>query len=96
MVIKTELTVNGYKATISPKLLLHKGDSVFLEITLMNTIINTIEGVEVDEVLPMQFLKDVKLLLQNPNGVLKVERTEIEGNKAVFKLLPGHTQEVGT
>ena len=73
MVIKTELTVNGYKATVSPKLLLHKGDSVFLEITLMNTIINTIEGVEVDEVMPMQFLRDVKLLLQNPNGVLNVK-----------------------
>lgn len=96
MVIKTELTVNGYKATVSPKLLLHKGDSVFLEITLMNTIINTIEGVEVDEVMPMQFLRDVKLLLQNPNGILKVESTEIEGNKAIFKLLPEHTQEVGT
>ena len=96
MVIKTELTVNGYKATISPKLLLHKGDSVFLEITLMNTIINTIEGVEVDEIMPMQFLRDVKLLLQNPNGVLKVESTEIEGNKSIFKLLPEHTQEVGT
>lgn len=54
MVIKTELTVNGYKVTISPKLLLHKGDSVFLEITLMNTIINTVEGVEVDEIMLMQ------------------------------------------
>lgn len=71
MVIKTELTVNGYKATVSPKLLLHKGDSVFLEFTLMNTIINTIEDVEVDKVLPMQFLKDVKLLLQTPNGAMK-------------------------
>ena len=96
MVIRTELTVNGYKTSISPKLQLFKGDSVFLEITLMNTIINTVEGVEVDEIMPMQFLRDVKLLLQNPNGVLKVESTEIEGNKAIFKLLPEHTQESGT
>ena len=96
MVIKTELTVNGYKTTISPKLQLFKGDSVFLEFTLMNTIINTIEDVEVDEVLPMQFLKDVKLLLQTPNGAMKVESTEIDGNKATFKLLPEHTQESGT
>ena len=28
MVIKTELTVNGYKTTISPKLQLFKGDSI--------------------------------------------------------------------
>ena len=96
MVIKTELTVNGYKTTISPKLQLFKGDSVFLEFTLMNTIINTIEDVEVGEVLPMQFLKDVKLLLQTPNGAMKVESTEIDGNKATFKLLPEHTQESGT
>ena len=58
--------------------------------------INTIEDVEVDEVLPMQFLKDVKLLLQTPNGAMKVESTEIDGNKATFKLLPEHTQESGT
>ena len=42
MVIRTELTVNGYKATLEPKLRLYQGDIVFVEFTLINSIISAI------------------------------------------------------
>ena len=52
MIIKTTLTINGYKSKLSPKLQLYKGDSVFVEFTLLNSIISSINGVEAEETLP--------------------------------------------
>ena len=51
MIIKTTLTINGYKSKLSPKLQLYKGDSVFVEFTLLNSIISSInpEDVEISD-----------------------------------------------
>ena len=48
MVIKTTLTVSGYKAKLSPKLQLFQGDIVFVEFTLINSVISSINGVDVE------------------------------------------------
>ena len=53
MIIKTTLTVNGYKATLKPKLQLYQEDIVFIEFTLINSVISSINGVEVEESLPL-------------------------------------------
>ena len=43
MIIQTTLTSNNarYKSTLEPALKLYKGDIVFVEITLINTIISS-------------------------------------------------------
>ena len=68
MIIKTTLTVNGYKAKLEPKLRLWQGDIVFVEFTLINSIISSINGVDTEEFLPLSALTDVKLRLITPNG----------------------------
>ena len=50
MIIKTTLTVNGYKATLKPKLQLYQGDIVFVEFTLVNSVISSINGVDVEDI----------------------------------------------
>ena len=45
MIIKTTLTVNGYKATLKPKLQLYQEDIVFIEFTLINSVINSMNCV---------------------------------------------------
>ena len=47
MVIKTTLTTTGYKSKLEPKLQLYKGDIVFIEFTLINSVISSINGVDV-------------------------------------------------
>ena len=49
MVIKTTLTTTGYKSKLEPKLQLYKGDIVFIEFTLINSVISSINGVDVEE-----------------------------------------------
>ena len=93
MIIKTTLTVNGYKATLKPKLQLYQGDIVFVEFTLINSIISSINGVEVEESLPLSALTDVKLKLITPEGSETLESIEIIDNKARFKMTA--SKEVG-
>ena len=45
MIIKTTLTVNGYKATLKPKLQLYQEDIVFIEFALINSVINSVNCV---------------------------------------------------
>ena len=93
MIIKTTLTVNGYKATLKPKLQLYQGDIVFVEFTLINSVISSINGVEVEESLPLSALTDVKLKLITPEGSETLESIEIIDNKARFKMTA--SDEVG-
>ena len=95
MIIKTTLTINGYKSKLSPKLQLYKGDSVFVEFTLLNSIISSINGVEAEETLPIDQLETVKLRLVTPNGTPTLESTKIVDNRVQFKILPEHTTETG-
>ena len=95
MIIKTTLTINGYKSKLSPKLQLYKGDSVFVEFTLLNSIISSINGVEAEETLPIDQLETVKLKLVTPNGTPTLESTKIVDNRVQFKILPEHTTETG-
>ena len=95
MIVNTTVTVNGYRATVKTKLQFYKGDSVYLVITILDTIINSIEGTEVQEVLPMSALTKVKLILKTPNGSIPIDTASIVSNKAKFKILPEYTQEVG-
>ena len=93
MIIKTTLTVNGYKATLNPKLKLYQGDIVFIEFTLINSIISAINGVEVEESLPLSELTDVKLKLITPKGSETIESIEVVENRARFKMTA--SEEVG-
>ena len=86
MIIKTTLTVNGYKATLKPKLQLYQGDIVFVEFTLINSIISSINGVDVEESLPLDALTEVKLKLITPEGEETIESVDITNNKAKFKI----------
>lgn len=95
MIINTTVTVNGYRATIKPKLQFYRGDSVYLVITILDTIINSIEGVDVQEVLPMSALKEVKLILKTPSGSIPINSVEQVDNRVKFKILSDYTQEVG-
>lgn len=93
MIIKTTLTVNGYKAILNPKLKLYQGDIVFIEFTLINSIISSINGVEVEESLPLSALTDVKLKLITPEGSETIESIEVVENRARFKMTA--SEEVG-
>ena len=93
MIIRTTLTVNGYKATLEPKLRLYQGDIVFVEFTLINSIISAINGVEVEESLPLSELTDVKLKLITPKGSETIESIEVVENRARFKMTA--SEEVG-
>ena len=93
MIIKTTLTVNGYKAILNPKLKLYQGDIVFVEFTLINSIISAINGVEVEESLPLSELTDVKLKLITPKGSETIESIEVVENRARFKMTA--SEEVG-
>ncbi|MBP3930423.1 MAG: hypothetical protein J6D47_12780 [Peptostreptococcaceae bacterium] len=86
MVIKTTLTVSGYKAKLSPKLQLFQGDIVFVEFTLINSVISSINGVDVEECLPLSALTDVKLKLITPEGEETLESVKIVENRARFKI----------
>ena len=93
MIIITTLNVNGYKATLEPKLRLYQGDIVFVEFTLINSIISAINGVEVEESLPLSELTDVKLKLITPKGSETIESIEVVENRARFKMTA--SEEVG-
>ena len=87
MVIKTTLTAKGnYNATLKPALKLFKGDIVYVEITLFYSLISSINGVEVEDNIPMNELKDVKLKLLTPNGTETFDSIEIVDNRARFKI----------
>ena len=95
MIIQTTLTSNNarYKSTLEPALKLYKGDIVFVEITLINTIISSINGQEVEDSIPMSQLSDVKMKLKTPAGTETIDSIDIVDNKAKFKLHV--TEEVG-
>lgn len=93
MVIKTTLTTTGYKSKLEPKLHLYKGDTVFIEFTLINSIISSINGVDVEETLPLSALTDVKLKLKTPEGKDTLETVDIVENRARFKMTA--TNEIG-
>lgn len=93
MIIKTKLTVNGYKATLEPKLKLFQGDIVFVEFTLVNSIISSINNVDVVESLPLSALTNVKLRLITPAGTEVIESVEVVENRARFKITA--SEEVG-
>lgn len=93
MVIKTVLTVSGYKAKLNPRLQLFQGDVVFIEFTLINSIISSINGVDVTESLPLSALTDVKLKLITPQGEETLESVDIVENRARFKMTA--SSEVG-
>lgn len=87
MVIKTTLTANkNYNATLKPKLQLYQGDTVFVEFTLVNSVISSINGVDVEESLPLDALTEVKLKLITPEGEETIESVDITNNKAKFKI----------
>ncbi len=86
MIIKATLKVNGYKADLSPKLLLYKGDVVYIEFTLYNKVLSSINGRNVEKNLPLNALADVKLALRTPNGTETVESMEIIENRVKFRL----------
>lgn len=87
MVIKTTLTAksNG-TSTVKPALKLYKGDIVYVELTLCYSLISSINGVDVEDSIPMKELKDVKLKLLTPNGTETFDSIEIVGNNARFKI----------
>ena len=93
MVIKTTLTAKNYNATLKPKLQLYQGDIVFVEFTLVNSVISSINGVDVEESLPLDALTEVKLKLITPEGEETLESIEIIDNKARFKMTA--SKEVG-
>ncbi len=86
MVIKTTLTAKNYNATLKPKLQLYQGDIVFVEFTLVNSVISSINGVDVEESLPLDALTEVKLKLITPEGEETIESVDITNNKAKFKI----------
>ena len=95
MVIKTEVTVKGYKSIVKPKITLYQGDSLFLEFSLYNTIIDTINDVEAEESIPFDQLTKVELKLETPTGVDIIENCELNGNICRFLLKEQHTNEIG-
>ena len=86
MIIKTTLKVDGYNADLSPQLLLYKGDIVYIEFTLYNKILSSINGRNVEKNLPLSSLADVKLILKTPNGIKTLESMEIIENKVKFRM----------
>ena len=93
MVIKTTLTTTEYKSKLEPKLQLYNGDIVFIEFTLINSVISSINGVDVEEYLPLSALTDVKLKLITPAGGDTLESVDIVENRARFKMTA--TNEIG-
>ena len=86
MIIKTTLKVNEYNADLSPQLLLYKGDIVYIEFTLYNKILSSINGRNVEKFLPLSSLADVKLVLRTPDGTQMLESMEIIENKVKFRM----------
>lgn len=86
MLVKTTLKVNGYKADLLPQLLLYKGDVVYIEFTIYNKILSSINGKSVEKDLPLSSLSDVKLILRTPNGTQTLESMEIIENKVKFRM----------
>ena len=86
MIVKTTLKVDGYKANLSPQLLLYKGDIVYIEFTLYNKILSSINGRNVEEHLPLDSLAEVKLVLRTPDGTKTLESMEIIENKVKFRM----------
>ena len=86
MVIKTALTAKNYNATLKPALKLFKGDIVYVEFTLVYSLISSINGIDVEDSIPLNALQDVKLKLKTPTGTETVESLEIIDNRARFKI----------
>ena len=86
MVINTTLTAKKNRATLKPALILFKGDIVFIEFTLINSLITSINGVEVEESLPLDMLEKVEMKLVTPEGEEKLESIEVVDNRARFKM----------
>lgn len=86
MIVKTTLKVDGYKADLSPQLLLYKGDIVYIEFTLYNKILSSINGRNVEKNLPLDSLAEVKLVLRTPDGNKTLESMEIIENKVKFRM----------
>ena len=86
MIIKTTLKVDGYNADLSPQLLLYKGDVVYIEFTLYNKILSSINGRNVEKNLPLDSLAEVKLVLRTPDGNKTLESMDIIENKVKFRM----------
>ena len=86
MIVKTTLKVDGYKADLSPQLLLYKGDIVYIEFTLYNKILSSINGRNVEKNLPLDSLAEVKLVLRTPDGNKTLESMDIIENKVKFRM----------
>ncbi len=86
MVIKTTLTAKNYNATLKPALKLFKGDIVYVEFTLVYSLISSINGKDVEDSIPLNALQDVKLKLKTPTGTETLESLEIVDNRARFKM----------
>ena len=86
MIVKTTLKVDGYKADLSPQLLLYKGDVVYIEFTLYNKILSSINGRNVEKNLPLDSLAEVKLVLRTPDGNKTLESMDIIENKVKFRM----------
>ena len=86
MIVRTTLKVDGYKTNLSPQLLLYKGDIVYIEFTLYNKILSSINGRNVEENLPLDSLAEVKLVLRTPDGTKTLEGMEIIENKVKFRM----------
>lgn len=94
MIVKTTVKASGYNVALTPELLFYKGDVVFIEFTLFNSLIKSINGVRVEEMLPLNELSDVKLKIETPEGVDLIESTQIIENKAKFKMNISNTTGV--
>lgn len=86
MVIKTTLTAKNYNATLKPALKLFKGDIVYVEFTLVYSLISSINGIDVEDSIPLNALQDVELKLKTPTGTETFESLEIIDNRARFKI----------
>ena len=86
MVIKTTLTAKNYNATLKPALKLFKGAVVYVEFTLVHSIISSINGKDVEDSISLNALQDVKLKLKTPTGTETLESLEVIDNRARFKI----------
>jgi hypothetical protein len=95
MIINAEIAVNGYKAKVSPKITLYQTDSLYLEFSLYNTIIDLINGIDSEEKIPFEALEKVELKLENPFGIDTLQTCDLNGNVCRFLIKEEHTSHVG-
>ena len=87
MVIKTTLTAKNYNATLKPALKLFKGDIIYVEFTLVYSLISSINGKHVEDSIPLNTLERVELKFKTPSGEIETfESLEIVENRARFRI----------